>query len=440
MKITEMPTASALQGQEVFEVVQNGVSKQCSITEILSAAPDANGVYPDVPLNRVVLKRYSMQTSTIPAIEGNLGMITKILATAYPVLLDSNSRVVAYLNGDDITKTADGLTAVLNDPLHQVMAHLGGIWAKYEYDASTNTKIFKFSVYKVRGYRYIGSRFVPCYGGTVIDGKLLSIADQWTTQNYNIQQYHDYAKAFGDNYREYAMQDHEVYRMYFWLIKQTFNSQSIYEGIDNVDWTWWYTNGGNVDAGYTYCSPFHKTGVTNSIKGHEGELSVTVKNKADVSVTVKPNKFLWCENRLSGPYWIWATGYIKKNQVWYRCKDLSKIAFDVTDDYEAVCDEAAKDTSTTDGFILENYKDTLIPSALGASATTGMCDNYWRAANPSETTVYVPAVVGGADHGSRLGVSVVNSSHVASSATPRFGGAPASSDPSDTIADGTVAA
>lgn len=440
MKISQLPEASLLTGSEMLEIVQNGVSVRCTLADLVSAAPDENGIYPDVPLNRVSIKRYSMQTSTIPVIEGNTGMIAKIMSTAYPALLDSNSRVAAYLNGNDITKTIDGLTATLTDPTLQVMAHLGGFWVKYEYDAATNTKTIKLSIYKVRGYRYVRGRYLACYGGVVIDGKLLSIADQWTTQNYNIQQYHSFAKSLGDNYREIALQDHEVYRLMFWLIHQTYNTQSVYEGIDNADWTWWYTNGGNVDAGYTYCAPFHKTGALNSLAGHEGEMSLTVTNKAGVSVTVKPNKFLWCENRLSGPYWIWATGYLKMNQTWYRCNDLSKIAFTVTSDYEAVCDEAGKDTSVTSSYILETFEDTMIPTALGASATTGMCDNYWRVANPAAATVYVPAVVGGASSGSLLGGSVLASDHVASSAYPYFGGALASDDPNETIADRTIAA
>lgn len=433
MKISEMPAASSIDGSEIFEIVQNGASKQCSITEILSAAPDENGIYPDVPLNRVVLKRYAMQTSTIPAIEGNVGMIKKILATAYPVLLDSNSRIVAYLNGNDITKTADGLPAVLTDPTLQVMTHVGGLWTKYEYDASTNEKIFKFSVHKVRGYRYIRSRFLSCYGGTVIDGKLLSIAGQWTTQNKSTQQYHAYAKALGDNYREMALQDHEVYRAYFWLIHSTFNSQSVYIGISNVSSAWWGTNGGNVDAeGFTSYAPFHLTGVTNSIKGHEGELTLTVTNKNDESVDVKPCKFLWCENRLAGPYFIWCTGYLKKDKVWYRCNDLSKIAFTVTDDYEAVCD-----ATENGGWILENFEDTMIPSAVGASATTGMCDYYWSSYNAG--SVYVPAVVGYANVGSYGGVSAVHSGGGASYAYANFGGALASDDPTDATPDRTVA-
>ena len=439
MKISEMTAASALTGNEVFEIVQNGQSRKCSIMEIMSAAPDARGVYPDVPLNRIVIKRYSGQTSTIPAIEGNVGLLANFKATAYPVLLDSNSRIAAFLNGNNMRKTADGLNAVLNDPTLQVMTRCGGFYSRYEYNASTNEKIFKFSPYPVKGYKYVRRRFLNCFGGHVADGKLLSIEGVYTTQSLNIQQYHAYAKALGDNYREFSLQDQEVYRMYFWLIEQTFNSQSVINGISNVDWSWWGAFNQSADGGQSQYGQFHKTGFTLDIAGHKGEGSVTVNNGSS-DTTVKPYKWLWRENMLSGPYWIWATGYLKKAGVWYRCKDLSKIAFTVTSDYEAICDEAAKGTSTTEGYILENFEDTIIPTQLGGTATTGHCDNFWRAANPADDTVYVPAVVGSANNGSGLGVSVLYSSYVASSSSARCGGALASDDPTDTIADGTIVA
>ena len=65
---------------------------------------------------------------------------------------------------------------------------------------------------------------------------------------------------------------------------------------------------------------------------------------------------------------------------------------------------------------------------------------YWRAEDAAGTNVYIPAGSGGADHGSSLGVSVLYSHHVLSLASPGYGSALASDDPTDTIPDGTVAA
>lgn len=439
MKISEMTSASALTGAELIEIVQDGVSRKCSVSEILSAAPDANGIYPDVPLNRVTLKRFSGQTSTTPVICDNVGMIDAIAATAYPVLLDRNSKIAAYLNGDNIRKTADGLPAILNDWTLQVMTAIGGIYYKYYYVASTNEKIYHFSTKKIRGYKYIRKRFLNCFGGTVEtqDGKsvLLSNADKWTTQNYNLTQYHSFAKNLGDNYREIATQDREVYRMYFWLMEKTFNSQNVFAGISDANSSWWAAFSQAANGGQSSYAQFHKTGITLDITGHKGETRVTVNNGTS-DYTCKPCKWLWRENMLSGPYWIWETGYLKKDGIWYRCKDLSKIAFTITSDYEELCSDCGD--GADGGYILENFQDTLIPQLLNGSSTTGMADKYWRQASPGAGTVYIPAGVGFADGGSSLGVSVLYSLAVASSSYATCGGALASDDPTDTVADGTI--
>ena len=65
---------------------------------------------------------------------------------------------------------------------------------------------------------------------------------------------------------------------------------------------------------------------------------------------------------------------------------------------------------------------------------------YWRAEDAAGTNVYIPAGSGGAHVGSDLGVSVLPSDDVLSHASPAYGSALASDDPTDTIPDGTVAA
>ena len=77
---------------------------------------------------------------------------------------------------------------------------------------------------------------------------------------------------------------------------------------------------------------------------------------------------------------------------------------------------------------------------VGGTDHTGHCDMYWRAANAAGTNVYIPAGSGSAHDGSDLGVSVLRSDDVLSSAGPNYGSALASDDPTDTIPDGTVAA
>ena len=439
MKISELTAADPLNGSELFVIVQNGNSRKCSVSEILSSAPDSHGLYPDVPLNRVTIKRYASQTSTTMTVCDNVGLIDKIKATAYPVLLDRNSRIAAYLNGNNMQKTVDGLTAVLDDWTLQSMVRMGGIWYKYYYVAATNEKVFHFSPYKVRGYKYIRRRFLNCFGGVVEthDNKsmLLSIADRFTTQSVSLANFHTYAKNLGTSYREIATQDREVYRFYFWLMEQTFNSQSILRGICDVGSSWWAAYSRTADGGQSTYGQFHKTGETLSITGHKGEKTLTVNNGSS-DATVKPNKWLWRENMLAGPYWIWETGYCKKNGKWYRALDINTVTgFDPTDTtkWEELCDSC-----NTDGYILEDFQDTLIPSAVGGSDTTGMADYNYQA--QTENTVYIPAGVGYAFTGSTCGVSVLSSDSGASGAHAGCGGALASDDPTDVIADGTVAA
>lgn len=437
-----MQLVTSLTGSESIEIVQDGVSKRCTIEQIAAAQPDSKGIYPDVPLNRVTLKRFVAQASTTVVLCDNVGMVDALAATAYPVLIDRNSQIQAYLNGNDITKTADGLPATLDDWTLQAMTRMGGFYYKYYYVASTNEKVYHFSTKPVRGYKYKRRRFLNIFGGCIEnhDGKdmLLSNANKFTTQSRNITQYHTAAKNLGEHFREIATQDREVYRMYFWLMEKTFDSQSVIRGICDVNSTQWSKLNRSADGGQSSYGQFYKTGVTNTVKGHKGVGATITLNNGEADIQVAPYKWLWREGMLSGPYWIWETGYLKKAGKWYRAKDInSNVNFDPTntDYWEYLCDECA-----TAGYILEDFEDTLIVTQSGGSTSTGHADNYWRADDATGNNVYIPAGVGRANGGSNLGVSVLSSSNVVSDSYPFYGGALASDDPTDTIADGTVVA
>ncbi len=407
-----------------------------------TTGPNADGVYPDIPQYRVTLKRYSGQESTIPTISDNTDLIAIIKATAKPVLLDRSSNIIACLNGNDVTKTADGAAADLTNWEKQAMVQVGGIWYKYTYVASTNEKVFQFSPYKVRGYRYIRRRFLNMYGGYVHnDGEtnyLVSISDRYTTQNLNIINFHQYAQNLGANYRLMATQDREVYRFYFWLIEQTFNSQSIINGVTGVSSAWWSAFDQSADGGQATYGQFHKTGITNPIAGHTGETEVTVNDGTEV--TVNPYKWLWRENMLSGPYWVRESGYLFLGNMVYKAKDLTSIVIDgITSSNIADYYDYIGDINPSSGWILENIDDTLIPSLVGGSSTTGHSDYSYRPSLPGESTVYIPLGVGGAHNGSYLGVSALYSHHVPSYPGSTVGGALASDDPTDETEDGAIA-
>ena len=435
-KFTDYPKASLLNGDETLLVAQDGAIKQCSLADIAAAAPNQAGVYPDVPLNRITIKRFAAQESATVVATDNLGMMSRIFALFFPCLIDRNSNIVAYLNGNDTTKTIDGLAATLDDYSMPCMVRLGGYYRKYEYDAVTNTKIEKYSVYPVKGYKYIRRRFFPMFAGEVEEqgGKkiLTSNANKWATQNYNIQQYHEYAKNMGDNFRAIAIQDFNEYRKMFFMWKRSYNCQSFY-GITGFDWNKWSATP-NAESGKTGVAQPYINGVTTSIKGMEGQLAEqTFTYKDGTTQKYKPYKFLWAEGFLAGPWWLRCSGALKKADKWYVAKDINTCAtWEATDDsHQYLCDACTKE-----GWILENFEDTMFVTQVGGSDTKGLCDYYYRA--DSQTTNYIPVVVGGADSGSNVGVSCLNSLNGVSNSYSSAGSALASDDPTDTLTDGTV--
>ena len=435
-KFTDYPKASLLNGDETLLVAQDGAIKQCSLADIAAAAPNQAGVYPDVPLNRITIKRFAAQESATVVATDNLGMMSRIFALFFPCLIDRNSNIVAYLNGNDTTKTIDGLAATLDDYSMPCMVRLGGYYRKYEYDAVTNTKIEKYSVYPVKGYKYIRRRFFPMFAGEVEEqgGKkiLTSNANKWATQNYNIQQYHEYAKNMGDNFRAIAIQDFNEYRKMFFMWKRSYNCQSFY-GITGFDWNKWSATP-NAESGKTGVAQPYINGVTTSIKGMEGQLAEqTFTYKDGTTQKYKPYKFLWAEGFLAGPWWLRCSGALKKADKWYVAKDINTCAtWEATDDsHQYLCDACTKE-----GWILENFEDTMFVTQVGGSDTKGLCDYYYRA--DSQTTNYIPVVVGSANDGSNVGVSCLSSNYGVSHSNSYRGSALASDDPTDTLTDGTV--
>lgn len=435
-KFTDYPKASLLNGDETLLVAQDGAIKQCSLADIAAAAPNQAGVYPDVPLNRITIKRFAAQESATVVATDNLGMMSRIFALFFPCLIDRNSNIVAYLNGNDTTKTIDGLAATLDDYSMPCMVRLGGYYRKYEYDAVTNTKIEKYSVYPVKGYKYIRRRFFPMFAGEVEEQGskkiLTSNANKWATQNYNIQQYHEYAKNMGDNFRAIAIQDFNEYRKMFFMWKRSYNCQSFY-GITGFDWNKWSATP-NAESGKTGVAQPYINGVTTSIKGMEGQLAEqTFTYKDGTTQKYKPYKFLWAEGFLAGPWWLRCSGALKKADKWYVAKDINTCAtWEATDDsHQYLCDACTKE-----GWILENFEDTMFVTQVGGSDTKGLCDYYYRA--DSQTTNYIPVVVGGANGGSDVGVSCLVSNSGVSYSSSFSGSALASDDPTDTLTDGTV--
>ncbi len=408
----------------------------------LSGRSNRLGV-PDISSTRVTIRRFSGQASTQVVLTDNLSLINDIRNTAYPVLLDRSGNVINRLDPADVTKNIDGSAADITNWQKQCMVRVGGFYVKYYYDAATNEKIWHLSPYPVRGYKYVRRRFLNMYGGYVhndgVKNYLVSISDRWTTQARSLINYHEYAQNLGATYRAISTQDRELYRLYFWLLEGTFNSQSVLNGITGVNSTNWSTFSQSANGGQTTYAQFHKTGVTNTILGAKGEKTIPVPGFPAGGISVKPYKWLWRENMLSGPYWIWETGYMFLGNKVYRAKNLKSIVVNgITSANISTYYDYLFDMSSVSGYIMENYQDTLIPSALGATDSVGMCDYLWRASPVVDTTVYIPAGVGNAPNGSYLGVSCLYSFSGASRADAACGGALASDDPTDELEHGTL--
>lgn len=438
-KFTSYSPASRLTGSETMLLAQNGTIVSATLDMLRDASPNSAGVYPDVPLNRVTIKRKVPQESTVVVIDDNISMVEKIRSMCYPCLVDRNSHVAALLNGNDTTKTVDGLAAPLGDYTLQEMTHIaGGLYHKYVYDAANNIKETRLSIYPVKGYKYVRSRFFPMKAGTVEEqgGKklLLSNSGKWSSQNYSVQQYHEFAKNLGDHFRGLAVQDFNIYRTLFFLFKGTYNSQSLYD-MTGFDWGKWSATPNTEDPATTKCCQPYKLGITNSIAGHEGKLDPqTFTYKDGTTVNFQPYKFLWAEGFLSGPYWLRLTGALKKNHKWYVAKDINTCtSWDAEDDnHQYLCD-ACKD----EGWITDTFEDTMFVTAVGGSDSKYFCD-YYRLNKDDVTSNFIPVVVGSSDFGSYVGCSCLQSYNGVSLSSPTNGGAVASDDPADTIPDGTV--
>lgn len=448
-KISDLEQITLLNGSEMFEVVQDGVSKRASPEMIMASAPAQNGTYPDVPLNRVTIKRFSGQLSPLYVYEDNTSLMTKILALCKPVLLNRDSLVDTYLSGSNCLKSADGYPANLTAWDKPAMTLMGGFWQKYEYDASTNEKITKISPYKVAGYKYVRRRFVGMFNGNTVTNSadgisktfLCSNYDVYTTQSISLENAHSYAKNLGTHFRAMADQDLDVYALLFSLFKGTVHTQGIYEGITNVNSTNWAAYNKSADGGASSYGQFHKNGATIGLTSHEGEVSLSVTDFPNGAITVKPYRFLWRENGLAGPYLLFTSGRLIIDNVVWQVNDLSDIAFTKTDDFVQLCSLVGIAPSAS-GWqrVLETYQDTLMPSAIGGSDTTGMCDQWYGLAAPTAGGVYVPARLGVAYGGALAGLRCLHSSAGPSYANAYYGVSLASDDPTDTIADGTIAA
>lgn len=441
--VSDMELVDRIYGNESFEIVQGGKSKRATLEQVLSAQAYPDGTYPDVSLNRATIKKYASQESPLVTIDDNLAVRDRIFEKCYPCILNQQAEVIAKLNGSNQQLTADGGdTTIYRNYLTPWMVHVGGIFFKYEYNAALNTKSYKLSHLPVKGYTYIGSRFLSMFPGSIksIEGTtvLSSVPGAWSTQSVNTQTFQTYAKNLGSNYRVMADQDQELYMYLYWLMEGTVNSQALYPGITSAPSAWntisrssEYDDYG--DAGQsTYGQP-HKNGETLSIIGHKGEKTI-----AWSGINVKTNKWLWRENELAGPYYKFRSGRLFVDGEIWDCKSLDDIVFTKDLDKLKLVGALLKPASNGWNQIAEFVEHTNVISGIGGSASTYMCDQAYLLAPPAAGVVYVPARLGYAIFGSYCGLGLLYAGYGLGDASARCGVSLAASDPADTRTDGDI--
>ncbi len=452
-------TLDARQGKALNDAIalkENAANKKTIINDSDTEFPTSKAIRTqvislllprDYSNNRATNKRYHSQLSPLFTQVDNIEEVSgDLMSTCRPCIIDRNAAVVSYLDKNDVTKLESGSVADLTLWNNPVMLQYGGFYSKYEYDAGTNEKIKKISLLPIKGYTYHKRRFRGLYDGTVVtnsaDGSsksfLTSNAGVYSTHDVSLQNFHAYAKNLGPSFRAMSWQDHEILTWLFWIIEGTTNSQAVYRGIVDVDSANWAAYNKSADGGQPTYGQFHLNGITNDIVGHKGEKTITVSDFPNGAISVKPHKYLWCENALSGPYYLLATGRLFSNDNVYEFKDLSKIAFTVNSDASLLCSIAGiKPDANGWQRILETYRDTLVPEVTGGSDTTGYCDQWYGLASMGAGP-YVPMLRGYATDGSSAGLGLLRSHYGPAHASASIGAVLAADDPSDPIPDGWV--
>ena len=439
MNYQNLPQATSIRGDEQLVLIRNGVAYRASFADIRKAEPGADGIYPDHPINYIEMVRSVGQESPTVVLSGNPDILNRIMAMCFPCTIDRNSLVTQLLNGRDVTQTVDGRPANITDPEQPCMVRIGGIYKRYFYDAETDTKHIRYSVYPIRGYKYVRRRYLSMYNGHVTtassDGKTImtSVSDVFCTYDMNIEQYHSYAKNLGIHFRAQASQDRNLYAHLFFMVKKTYDCQSVYNGLD-LGWSTFWNFDRTNDGGQANCGQLYKTGVLNGLKSHEGQSTVEATDDNGVVINAKPNKWLWREDQLNGPYWIRETGYVKENNVWYEANDINTIAnftpVASPDEWTALLENPI----TKEGYISEMFEDTNLPIAVEGSSSKGYCDKF---SNDTTSDRRIPLSLGGAGLGSARGLSCLHSFIAPSNSHPNHGAALASDDPTDSTPDKT---
>ena len=340
-------------------------------------------------------------------------------------LLADDGSVNKYLNASSWTsETRDGSAG-------QVMVELPAHYIKFRQEGTKRS--VRISLYPLNGYTYMPKKYVSAYQARLIDSKLSSCTGGTASSNISRTDFRTYARNRGNGMTQWNCMVYGVQKTIYWFFcieYATFNCQASYnaaltsegyrqgglgDGVSTWDWGAWSTYNGNC--------PIIPCGTTDSLGNSSGVVSYTASGNG-VSKTFSVPRYRGIEN----PYadtWEWTDGVnVEINPTSgtnlsrvFVCNDPAKFTDSSYDGYTYVGNEARSEAFATKHIFGDGGE--IIPSEVGGSATTYMCDYHYTSI-PSSTTLRGVLFGGDAGSGALCGLGFSGSYCVPSTTYPTF--------------------
>ena len=366
-------------------------------------------------------------------------------------LLDDNGNVVMYLPSDN------WMDSVRDGSMGQVMVEIPRHWRKCVTN-ETKRQVW-LSVYPIDGYHEVPKMYVGAYEASLqrSTNKLCSVVNYGVdyrggnnnssyddndasllgmpVTNLSRTQFRNYARNRNQSTTEWNCYTYDVHKALYWLFtveyatldcqlgynaqltSEGFHQGGLGAGVTNID-----TNKWNSYNGY---NPFIPCGNSDSLGNDSGAYSVTTRPGLGGVVTSIP-RYRGIEN-LFGHLWKWTDGIniaVNPNTDSYPysevliCSEPSKFSDKWEGYYKFVGFEAR-----ADGYGITHLFGAggeMIPSAVGGSSTTYLCDYHYTNI-PSSATIRGVLFGGNAHYGSSAGFAYASSVCVPSDAYTNFG-------------------
>jgi hypothetical protein len=285
-------------------------------------------------------------------------------------LVADDLTVNAWLDADDSTKLANGLAADLSGVAGQVCVRNPEHWRKFE--VVDGWLCWWVAPTAKAGWEYVPEEFIGAFPGSDDGtGKLSSVANADILVSRTLPQFRAAGQARGEFWYNKINHIHMTDIFLYITEYANWNAQAkIGPGLSNAASADW--------SAYNGYSPLIQTGVTTSLGNHTGVVEITIPNFANLGADPLVTQEVSYRG-VEGPYahLFEAIDAINiKNvegvgsQVWV-CTDLDQLASDTESGYKMVGLMAEIDGY---GANLIPSRLCFIPSAVGGSSTTKLCD------------------------------------------------------------------